>query len=257
MSAYAPGTPSWIDLASSDAEASVAFYGELMGWTATEPGPVEETGGYRMFQQYGKNIAGLMPIMQEGQPVAWSTYVSVVDADETAAKVTEAGGTVMVEPMDVMDLGRMAFFADPTGAAFGVWQPMGFDGADLVNEPNSLCWNEVLTRDVEADRAFYTSVFPWTAGRPGFEGAPESYTVWQVDGNQVGGMMDLAGTGMPDDVPPHWSVCFAVADVDATVAKARDLGATITFEPMDMPIGRFAGVIDPQGASFAVMALAR
>jgi len=176
---YAPGTPSWVELSAPDTDAAAAFYGDLMGWSATEPGPVEETGGYRMFQQGDQRVAGLMGHMQEGQPTVWATYVSVADADDTAAKVKDAGGNVMVEPMDVMDIGRMAFFGDPTGAAFGIWQPKSFAGADLVNEPNSLCWNEVLTRDAAADKDFYPAVFGWTAGKPGFEGAPESYTVWR------------------------------------------------------------------------------
>jgi hypothetical protein len=252
MAQYAPGTPSWIDLSSSDADASATFYSELMGWQATEPGPVEETGGYRMFQQDGKNIGGLMPAMQEGQPTAWSTYVSVSDADETASKVKDNGGNVIVEPMDVMDLGRMAVFADPTGAVFGIWQPKSFAGADLVNEPNSLCWNEVLTRDSETDKQFYPAVFGWNAGSADFEGAPETYVVWELGDHPVGGMMQM-NEMFPAEVPPHWSVCFAVADADAVVEKARSLGATVTFEPMDMAIGRFAGLIDPQGASFTVM----
>jgi uncharacterized protein len=253
MPEYAPGTPSWVELSSPDTDAAAAFYGELMGWEATEPGPVEETGGYRMFQQGEQRVAGLMGHMQEGQPTVWSTYISVADADATAGKVTAAGGTVMLEPMDVMDIGRMAYFSDPTGAVFGIWQPKSFPGADLVNEPNSLCWNEVLTRDADADKSFYPAVFGWTPGKPAFEGAPESYTVWEVDGTPVGGMMQMTEPYFPAEVPPHWSVCFAVADVDAVVAKARDLGATITYEPMDMPIGRFAGIVDPQGASFSVM----
>jgi hypothetical protein len=191
--------------------------------------------------------------MQEGQPTAWVTYVSVADADETAERVRAAGGTVMVEPMDVEDLGRMAIFADPTGAVFGVWQPRSFAGADLVNEPNSLCWNEVLTRDADTDKAFYPAVFDWDATRPSFEGAPETYTVWELAGRPVGGMMQMSEGMFPAEVPPHWSVCFAVADTDATVAKARELGATVIAEPMDMPIGRFAGLVDPQGASFTLM----
>ena len=195
--------------------------------------------------------------MQEGQPTAWATYVSVADADETADKVKAAGGPVVVEPMDVMDIGRMAFFADPTGAVFGVWQPKTFPGADLINVPNSLCWNEVLTRDAESDKAFYPAVFGWVAGRPTFEGAPESDTVWELDGKPVGGMMQMTDEYFPDEVPPHWSVCFAVADCDATTAKARELGATVAMEPIDMPIGRFAGLVDPQGAPLAIMEMAQ
>jgi len=253
MPDYPPGTPSWVELSSKDPAASAAFYGQLMGWRAIEPGPAEETGGYRMFEQDGKSIAGLMGHMQEGQPTAWMTYVSVDDADATAAKVKANGGTAIVEPMDVMDIGRMAVFMDPTRAVFGVWQPRAFTGADLVNEPNSLCWNEVLTRDAERDRSFYEEVFDWDPSRPEFEGAPETYTVWQLSGKPVGGMMQMSEEYFPPDVPSHWSVCFAVADADAIVAKAGDLGATIAMEPTDMPIGRFASLIDPQGASFTVM----
>ena len=253
MPEYAPGTPSWVELSSPDPEASATFYGQLMQWGASEPGPVEETGGYRMFQQDGKNVGGLMGHIQEGQPTAWSTYITVADADETTDKVKAAGGTVVVEPMEVMSLGRMAFCTDPAGAVFGIWQPLGFNGADIVNEPNSLCWNEVLTRDADSGRRFYPAVFGWDVGRPNFEGAPESYIVWEVGGRPVGGMMQMSEPYFPADVPPHWSVCFAVADCDATVAKARKLGATIAQEPMSMPIGRFATIIDPQGAPFAVM----
>jgi predicted enzyme related to lactoylglutathione lyase len=252
MPEYAPGTPSWVELSTPDADASAAFYGEVLGWSTTEPGP-EASGGYRMFQQEDKNVAGLMGHMQEGQPTAWATYVSVEDAEKTAEKVTAAGGSVIVAPMDVMDIGRMAVFADPTGAVFGVWQPKSFTGADLVNEPNSLCWNEVHTRDTESDKAFYTSVFGWQAGRPSFEGAPETYTVWELGGKPVGGMMPMTEEMFPPDVPPHWSVCFAVADCDATVDKARERGGTVVAEPVDMPIGRFAAVIDPQGAWFTLM----
>ncbi len=252
MPEYAPGTPSWVELSSPDTDAAAQFYGELMGWSATEPGPAE-TGGYRMFQQGGKNVAGLMGHMQEGQPTAWATYVSVADAEETASKVTTAGGSVVVAPMDVTDIGRMAVFADPSGAVFGVWQPKSFPGADVVNEPGSFCWNEVLTRDADAGKAFYPAVFGWVGRPPAFEGAPKTYTVWELDGKQVGGMMQMTDEYFPPEIPPHWGVVFAVADCDAAVAKARTLGATVTNEPMDMPIGRFAGLVDLQGASFTVM----
>jgi predicted enzyme related to lactoylglutathione lyase len=252
MPDYAPGTPSWVELSSPDPDASVAFYGDVLGWSATEPGPAE-TGGYRMFQCDGKNVAGLMGHMQEGQPTAWATYISVADADEAARKVQAAGGTQVVSPMDVMDLGRMAVFADPTGAVFGVWEPRAFAGADLVNEPVSLVWNEVHTHDTEAGKAFYEAVFGWSAGKPSFEGAPDTYTVWQLQDHNVGGMMEMVEGMFPPDTPPHWSVCFAVADAEDTVAKAREHGGSIAAEPVDMPIGRFAAIVDPQGAAFTIM----
>jgi predicted enzyme related to lactoylglutathione lyase len=152
-----------------------------------------------------------------------------------------------------MDLGRMAFFTDPTGAAFGVWQPKGFAGADLVNEPNSLIWSELLTRDTEADKPFYEAVFGWTAGKPSFEEAPKDYVVWELDGKPVGGMARMTDDMFPPEVPPHWGVCFAVADCDAIVARAGELGATVVVAPMGMSLGRFAVMLDPQGAAFTVM----
>jgi len=252
MPDYAPGTPSWIELSTPDPDASAEFYAAALGWSATEPG-AEETGGYRMFQSDGKNVAGLMGHMQEGQPTAWATYVSVADAGRAAQDVEGAGGTVIVPPMDVLDLGRMAVFADPTGAVFGVWQPKAFKGADLVNEPVSLIWNEVHTPDPETEKAFYNAVFGWTAGRPSFEGAPDTYTIWQLGEKQVGGMMEMVEGMFPPGTPPHWSVCFAVADADATVSRASEHGAQIVAEPIDMPIGRFAAIVDPQGAAFTIM----
>ena len=255
MPDYAPGTPSWVDLSSPDPAASAAFYGQIFGWDATEPNA--QAGSYQRFQLGDKSVAGLAPIMQENQPTAWVTYISVADAEETTAKVTAAGGTVAFPPLDVMGMGHMAIYIDPTGAVFGIWQPGTFAGAEIVNEPNSLCWNEVLTRDAEAAQAFYTQVFPWRPERPGFEGAPESYRVWTLeDDKQVGGMMQMNDEFFPPEVPPHWNVCFAVADCDGTVAKARELGAAIVAEAMDMPIGRFASIVDPQGASFSIMQMA-
>jgi hypothetical protein len=114
----------------------------------------------------------------------------------------------------------------------------------------------VLTRDADADKVFYPAVFGWVPARPSFEGAPESYTIWELAGKSVGGMMQMTEEYFPAEIPPHWSVCFAVADCDAITAKARELGASVVAEPMDMPIGRFAGFIDPQGASFTVMQMA-
>jgi uncharacterized protein len=248
---YAPGTPSWVDLGSPDLDAAVEFYTGLFGWQVPESENAEQTGGYRRATKGGADVAGMMPLMAEGQPPAWSSYVAVEDADATAAAVKGAGGTVMAEPMDVMDLGRMAIFADPTGAAFGIWQAGTFPGAGRVNEPGALTWNELASRDPEASKAFYGAVFGW-----GFEdrdmGEMGTYTEWQLDGSSIGGLLDMRGR-MPDEVPPHWLVYFAVENTNAALETVKGSGGEVAMGPVDIPAGRFAVVKDPAGAAFAVI----
>src|SRR6266496_3939802 len=252
MSGYREGVPSWTDLASPDVEASKAFYSALFGWEAnTVPAP--EAGGYTLFTMNGKQVAGVGPIMTEGQPSVWMTYVNVADADGIAKQVADAGGDVLMAPMDVLDQGRLAVFADPTGAVIGVWQPAAHTGAQLVNEPVSYCWSELATRDVDGAKAFYSAVFGWDSAT-GTDG-PMAYTEFKVDGDSIAGMFQMAGM-MPDDVPPHWGVYFAVADCDATVDAASGLGASVAVPAMDVPIGRFAALTDPHGAFFRVIKLA-
>ncbi|HEY2331192.1 MAG TPA: VOC family protein, partial [Acidimicrobiales bacterium] len=149
---YAPGTPTWIDLGVPDIPKAAAFYGSLFGWTAEEAGPAEETGGYCNFTYKGHRVAGLGPAMNPGPPF-WTSYFAVTDADAAVAKAKELGGQVFAEPMDVMDQGRMAVLADPTGAAFSVWQAGIHKGAELVNEDNTWCWNELSTRDLDTAKA--------------------------------------------------------------------------------------------------------
>ncbi len=254
MTAYKPGTPCWVDLASPDLEKSIEFYGALFGWDVPEQENSEQTGGYRLAALGGKSAAGLMPQMQEGQPTVWSGYVSVEDADATAAAVREAGGAVIAEPMDVMDLGRMAVFSDPEGAVFGIWQPGIFAGAQIVNEPNSYSWNELNTRDPDGARSFYTKVFGWDANEVDM-GEGGTYTTWRhpersEDEDSVGGMLDIRGRA-PDEVPAHWLVYFTVDDRDATLAKAKSSGAEEVLT-MDLPMGRLAILRDPHGASFGI-----
>jgi predicted enzyme related to lactoylglutathione lyase len=246
---YKPGTPSWVELGTSDIDGAAAFYGDLFGWDVADPQP--EAGGYRIAELGGKAVAGLSPLMQEGQPVAWSTYVATDDADGVAERVRSSGGQVLVEPMDVMELGRFAVFMDPTGAAIGVWQAKQFAGAQLVNEPGALTWNELLTRDIGAAQAFYPAVLGWGVEERDFGGA--KYTIWQVDGEMVAGGMPMSDQ-FPSEIPSHWALYFAVDDTDATVEKARQLGAQVRMEPTDIPdVGRFALLADPQGASFSVI----
>jgi uncharacterized protein len=248
---YEPGTPSWVDLGTPDIGKAVDFYSGLFGWDIPEPENAEQTGGYRQAMLRGKPVAGMMPLMQEGQPPAWSSYVAVEDADATVAKVKGAGGTVIAEPMDVMDLGRMAVFADPTGAVLGIWQAGTFVGAEVVNETGAVLWNELNTRDPGAAKAFYGDVFGWGFEERQFETG--TYNSIKVGDTTVGGMIDITGRA-PEEVPAHWLVYFAVEDTDATVAKATDSGGGVALEPFDISgVGRIAILKDPFGAAFAVM----
>ena len=254
---YAPGIPSWVDVMVKQRSEGTAFYGALFGWTfvdSTDP----ESGAvvYTNCFSNGHMVCGLMEMSPEmqagGMPPVWGTYIATADADETAQRVTAAGGTVMMPPMDVMDVGRMAVFTDPTGAILGLWQAKTHKGAELVNEPGGFCWNELDTRDTTAASAFYEAVFGWKS--EAMEG-PMEYFEWKLDGETVGGMMPMPAE-MPAAVPPFWLVYFAVENCDGTLEKLAELGGTVMAGPMDIPAGRFAVVMDPAGAAFAVMQLA-
>lgn len=249
---YEPGTPCWIDLGTPDQDAAAEFYGALFGWRVEEDENAEQTGGYRVATLREKAIGGVMKLMEEGQPPAWSTYVATVDVDATVAKVRDAGGAVIVEPMTVLDYGRMAIVADPTGAVLGLWQAGRNVGAGLVNEPGSLSWNELETRDPATAKAFYGAVFGWGHEDHEMPGGM-TYTEWKLGDAAIGGMTDITGR-VPDEVPAHWMVYFAVEDADATLAKVDELGGSVNFGPVDIPAGRFGMVADPHGASFAVIA---
>jgi uncharacterized protein len=245
---YDAGTPNWVELSSPDLDGSIEFYGSLFGWEVPEPENAEQTGGYRLAMKDGRPVAGMMPQMQEGQPTAWTTYVSVDDASATAAAVTDAGGTVLAEPMEVMDLGTMAVFADPGGAVFGVWQPGTFIGAGVVREPGATAWNELTTRDPAAAKSFYEEVFGWVYEEKEFDRG--LYTIISHEGEGFGGITDR----MPADLPNHWLVYFAVEDADATVAKATERGGEVAVGPFDIEeVGRIVVIRDPSGAIFAAI----
>lgn len=251
---YAPGTPSWVDLSTPDQDAAEEFYGPLFGWTFDPGEDPEATGGYRSAVLRGQPVGGTMKIMQEGQPPAWSTYISVEDADATIEAAKANGGSVAVEPMDVLDIGRMAIFVDPTGAFCGIWQPKSFHGAGLVNEPGAFSWNELETRDPAAAKSFYGAVFGWEFEDLEFEGMGP-YTNITLAGDPIGGMANISGR-VPDEVPAHWMVYFAVEDADAAAEQIQSAGGQISFGPVDIPAGRFAMASDPWGAGFALIELA-
>jgi predicted enzyme related to lactoylglutathione lyase len=247
---YAPGTPCWVDLATPDIEAAERFYGAIFGWEIPELPNSAEMGGYRRAKKDGRDVAGAMPLMQEGQPPAWSTYVSVDDAEAIGRAVQENGGAMIAEPMAVATYGRLALFTDPEGAFFGIWEPADFAGAELVNEKGAVGWNELETRDPAAAKRFYGAVFGWEFEAESM--GEMTYNVATVDGVRVAGMADIKGR-VPDEVPAHWMVYFGSVDTDEAVDKIKELGGQVMFGPVDIPAGRFAMVTDPQGAAFAVM----
>lgn len=256
VSKHAPGTFSWVDLSTTDAGAAKKFYTALFGWGAIDM-PAGEAGIYTMLQLEGKEVAGMSQMSEEqqaqGMPPHWLSYITVARVNKSAEKVKSLGGTMLMEPFDVLDAGRMGLVQDPTGAVFAMWEPRNHIGARLVNQPGALCWTELATRDTDKAGAFYTRLFGW--GTQVQEMGSTRYTIFLNGEQQSGGLFQ-----MPEewgDIPPHWMVYFAVEDCDASTGKAKELGGEVKVPPTDIPsVGRFAVLQDPQGGAFSIIKLA-
>jgi uncharacterized protein len=248
---YAPGTFCWTDLTSTDQDAAKAFYSGLFGWEA-EDVPVGEGVHYSMQRLDGKDVAAISPQPQmqrdAGIPPTWNSYVSVESADATADRAKELGATVHAPPFDVMEAGRMAVIQDPQGAFFMLWQSNRHFGATLVNAPGAPSWNELASPDLDASKAFYSSLFGWDV-EP-FEGSPQPYLTIKNEDKNNGGIRELG----PPGTPPHWLVYFAIDDIDEGLAKVQELGGTKLDGPIDIGIAKIGIVQDPQGAVFALYA---
>ncbi|WNZ13815.1 VOC family protein [Streptomyces sp. 11x1] len=239
------GGPCWTELGTSDLESAERFYTELFGWRP-ETDPRQEAGGYTVAHLGDAAVAALAPLYQESQPVAWNVSFAVRDADAAMAAVRAAGGTVVLEPMDVFDLGRFAVVFDPAGAAFQLWQARSFPGAGLFNAPGALGWVELLTRAPERAKSFYAAVFGWSVSSGG------DYPRWDIDGARFGGMITMDDK-FPPEVPSHWLPYFAVEGVEDTARIVTEAGGTLLMEPTTVPEGpRIAVLRDPQGAVFGV-----
>jgi predicted enzyme related to lactoylglutathione lyase len=267
---YIPGVPCWVDTSQPHPEAVLEFYSGLFGWEFENVMPPDAPAQYFIGRLRGGQVAAVGTTPEAMPQVAtWNTYIWVESADETAAKVTDAGGSVVMEPFDIFDFGRMAEFADPEGAAFCVWQAGSHKGARIVNEHGTLNFNGLNTRDAARAKAFYGAVFGWTTlaldggfemwtlpgygdylerGNPGLReltadaGAPEEFIDVVASINPL--------TDDQPDTPAHWSVTFAVDDADAAAAKAAELGGTVIVPPFDAPWVRMTVLNDPQGATF-------
>jgi len=243
---YPPGTFSWAELATSDADAAKAFYGELFGWSYDD-NPIGDGQVYTMAQRDGGTAAALF---QTDQPPHWNCYVTVASADDSAAKAAEHGATVVAEPFDVMDVGRMAVFMDPQGAGLAVWEPRASIGATLVNAPGAMTWNDLITPDPDGAAAFYGRLFGWTAEEvPGGSG----YRVIRNGEHSNGGIMPFDLGRMGPETPPSWMPYFGHEDIDRVAREIEGLGGRRLNGPVRVPNGTFAVLADPQGAVFAVL----
>lgn len=255
--AYDPGTFSWVDLGTTDQEAAKAFYTSLFGWEA-EDMPADGSV-YTMCRLGGEYVAAIatMPEAQasQGVPPHWNSYVTVPSADEASARAKELGGQVMLEPFDVLQAGRMAAIADPTGAALLLWEPRDHIGAGRVNDPGCLTWNELSTNDTGAAEEFYSGLFGWQF-EPIDTGDAPPYWVIRHDGaaeDRNGGMRELAPEQLDAGIPPHWMPYFTAESADATVERTTELGGALHAGPFEfVPGARIAVVGDPQGAIFAI-----
>lgn len=243
------GTPCWVDYGAADLAAAKEFYTALLGWEYTESS--EEYGGYTNAMRDGRMTAGLGPQMSPDDPPRWTTYFATDDSEAAVGRIREAGGTVVVEPMDVAPFGRMTIALDPQGNPFGLWQAAEHTGVQLFNEPGALTWNEAMVDDPAAAREFYTAVFGFSFEElPPEAGGDEDmdYTTFSTGENPLGGL----GASDPS-MPKGWLTCFSVASTDDAVATVEAKGGKVTTPSMDTPFGRFAIVADPWGAPFEVM----
>ncbi|MEU8530415.1 MULTISPECIES: VOC family protein [Streptomyces] len=252
MAARPEGTPVWTDAMFTDVNGAKTFYGEVLGWTFGEEST--EFGNYTQAYKDGKAVAAVVPPMPgQGDPVsAWCLYFASDDVNATAQKITAAGGKVLMEPMQVGDFGSMVLGQDPTGVVFGAWQGGAHEGFELEGKTGSYAWAEVFTRDPAKSDAFLTSVFGYNAKKMADEHV--DYKVFDLGGEMpVLGRMKMTAEDFPAEIPPYIQIYFAVDDCDAAVAKAEKLGGKKVFGPMGSPFGRFAAIVDPQGAAFAVI----
>lgn len=252
---FTPGTFNYVDLVARDIARIRPFYEALFGWSYAEQ---TSHGGppYGMFARDGKTAAGVgqmsAEMIEAGTPSTWNTYVTVDDLAATEAKVRELGGTLLFETITIPGAGKTNWVRDPEGAVLALWEPMGHAGSDVVNVPGSFCWNERATRDLAGFEAFYGALFGWR-----FVNDDNPHGTVRMIHNAAGREQGhaLVMTEAWGDFPPSWAVYFAVEDCNAAVERAVDLGGQVNVPRIDIAVGRFSNLSDPDRASFYVIQL--
>jgi uncharacterized protein len=248
VKSHAPGNFNWFELATTDQSGAKQFYSNVFGWHSNDV-PVSEDMIYTMLEKQNGTVAALYAMGPEEKqmnlPPHWRIYVTVKNANESTEKARSLGATVLMEPFDVMEHGRMAVIQDPTGAAIMLWEPKNHIGASVIDEPNAFCWYELNTHDTDKAKDFYSQLFGWEIG-----GSPE-YTEWKQGNRSLGGMMKIQPEWGP--MPPNWTPYIMVENADTYAEKIKSNGGNVLMGPADIPgTGRFAVAQDPQGAAFAI-----
>jgi uncharacterized protein len=249
---YESGTFSWVDLATTDQDGAKAFYAGLFGWEYDDQ-PIGDGATYTLCRFDGRDVAAITTQSDQergqGVPPHWNSYITVHDLDARAPRVAELNGNLIIPPFDVLDAGRMALAADPTGAVFAMWKPKNHIGATLVNVPGAPTWNELGTKDVETAKQFYADLFGWSYEDLDMNGAG-TYSIIRTGDRRNGGIRPQ--TPQEEGIPPNWLVYFAAVSVEESAATANELGGNVLVPTMRVPAGAFTVVADPQGAVFAL-----
>ena len=250
---HAPGAFCWIELATTNQTAAKDFYAKIFGWSSHDfpTGPNEV---YTIFQAEGHDAAAGCTLrvdqLSHGVPPHWNLYVAVENAEASATRATQLGGTVLAPPFDVFDSGRMAVVQDPTGASICLWQPNKHPGTGISGAHGTLCWADLNTQDRHLAGEFYSGLFGWRIMRED-EGLEHNY--WHIENGKefIGGLPPASY--LQPGTPAHWLAYFLVSDCDATASEAKNLGATLYMPPTDFEdVGRISVMADPQGAAFAI-----
>lgn len=241
---YPDGAPCWTDLTCADPLDAEDFYGPILGWEFEQLGA--EYNGYTMCLLDGRPAAGLLPppAGAEQLPWSWNLYLATGELDTVYDRVSRAGGTAVFGPHQVPGAGRLAFGYDPTGAAFGLWQPGGHPGAAVYGEPGAMCWHDLTTPEADPADAFYAELFPYQQKQVG-DGRAFDYTAWSVPGSDG---LPVCGRYRAAVPQPYWSVYFAVPEADHAADQVLGLGGQVLREPFDSPYGRMVPCTDPGGA---------
>jgi len=248
---FVVNAPVWIDLSSTDPTGARDYYSKLFGWKA-EPEKDPKAGGYAIARLEGKDIAGIGGTQDPNAPSAWMVYIGTRDATATAKKIEAAGGKVIALPFDVMDVGRMAVFQDPTGAFISVWQPLTMGGFGVQRKAGAFSWAELNARGIDSAKQFYKKAFGWGEKNTPMGEGQSDYTEFKLGDESIAGGMEM-NPMVPKEVPSYWLIYFGVTDVDESFDKAVQLGGKEMVSPQDFPGGRFAILSDPQGAMFGLM----